>query len=493
MVFRKSTGIPTLRPSFIRKPMGRLEDKRLLIVVDEADYRALLSDVFLPEMLVEHLADRVSAADLHLLNAAAHWGEQIQEIAVFSCYSEDRYSEMSYLGIRLMGSGVERGANIYVRSRDRMSLVADFCPTHIVLCTPEVSVLQWATRNDIPSVVLLSDWQGPLGWRQQWQHNRLIKLLNHDSVKWVGNHGIYACKILESSGIRSQKIIPWEWPQPQFLSEYVLPKEIRDDHEVINLAYAGPMSLRSGISDLVNAVGHIQKRGESRVHLDVIIDDATRSKLTTATTTDVSTSDEARSSSASSTSTPTNTLQGDDRCDLEDYVLQLLQIQAEQLGISHCITFSSALSSEQVVAQMREADLVVIPGCAHDLPVEPPQSLFMAMAARTPIVATSQPHFKKYLSHGVNAMIFPVGNDKSMAHRIERVMGQPQQYAQLSEASEISLSKLKVPARWDELIDHWLTSGVKNEQWLCDCAFSSGRYEPLSQLDSSIQSLRHSA
>ncbi|MEL6778232.1 MAG: hypothetical protein AAFO06_13340, partial [Cyanobacteria bacterium J06597_16] len=60
--------------------MGRLEDKRLLIVVDEADYRALLSDVFLPEMLVEHLADRVSAADLHLLNAAAHWGEQIQEI-----------------------------------------------------------------------------------------------------------------------------------------------------------------------------------------------------------------------------------------------------------------------------------------------------------------------------------------------------------------------------------------------------------------------------
>ena len=101
----------------------------------------------------------------------------------------------------------------------------------------------------------------------------------------------------------------------------------------------------------------------------------------------------------------------------------------------------------------------------------------MAMAARTPIIATDQEHFKDHLSHGVNAMIFPAGNDKSMAHRIERIMGQPQLYGQLSEASEVALNMLKVPARWSELIDRWLTGGVENDQWLYNCAFSSGRYQ----------------
>ena len=451
------------------------ENTRLLIVVENADYREPLADIFLPEMLTAKLAERLAPSDLHILNAAAHWSEQLQEVAIFSCYSEEAYSEVSYLGIRLMGSGLSPEASEHASHRERTTLVADFCPTHIVLCTPTYPVLNWAVRNKIPSVVLLSDWQGPLGWRQKWQHKRLIKHLNHQSIEWVGNHGVYACKILEASGIQSAKLIPWEWPQPQRLSQYVLPKQIRYEQAEIDLVYAGPMSLRAGISDLLMAVSHIRQRGNNRVHLHIINDQAyaERSQAEQAVNTeqvvdtaDVSTADTDEAQATQPTPIP--------------HALELLQVQAQQLDIADCVSFSSALSPEHIVEQMRDADLVVIPGCAHDLPLEPPSSLYMAMAARTPIIATDQEHFKDHLSHGVNAMIFPVGNDKSMAHRIERIMGQPQLYGQLSEASEVALTMLKVPARWSELIDRWLTGGIENDQWLYNCAFSSGRYQSTS-------------
>lgn len=447
------------------------ENIRLLIVAENADYREHLSDIFLPEMLSERLSNRISPADLHILEAAAHWSDHLQEVAIFSCHSAESYSEVSYLGIRLMGSGIQAESSEYVSERERVKLVADFCPTHIVLCSPNYSILNWATRNNIASVVLLSDWQGPLGWRQQRRHNRLIKQLNHPSVNWVGNHGVFACKILEASGISSKKIIPWEWPQPQKLSQYVLPKQIRYEQSEIELIYAGPISPRAGLNDLLMAVGHIQTKGNSKVKLKVISDQL--------------------NVEVDPTKVPEQTAQTQ-TLDAVPHTLELLQVQTQQLGIAECVSFSSSLSNEQIIEQMRDADLVVIPGCAHDYPVEPPGSLYMAMAARTPIIATDQPHFDEHLSHGVNAMIFPQGNDKSMAHRIERVMNQPQLYAQLSEASEVALTTLKVPARWSELIDRWINAGVENDQWLCNCAFSSGRYQALSATERQLAFLSQS-
>ncbi|MEL6813962.1 MAG: glycosyltransferase [Cyanobacteria bacterium J06598_3] len=435
------------------------ENIRLLIVVENADYREHLSDIFLPEMLSERLSNRISPADLHILEAAAHWGDRLQEVAIFSCHSSETYSEVSYLGIRLMGSGIQALTSEYVGERDRVKLVADFCPTHIVLCSPNYPVLHWATRNSIASVVLLSDWQGPLGWRQQRRHNRLIKQLNHQSVEWVGNHGVFACTILEASGINNKKIIPWEWPQPQKLSQYVIPKQIRYEQSEISLVYAGPISPRAGINDLLMAVSNIHKKGNSKIQLKVISNQL--------------------NVDIAPTKVPEQPLQTQPLGEVP-HTLELLQVQTQQLGIADSVSFSSALSNEQIIEEMRDADLVVIPGCAHDFPVEPPASLYMAMAARTPIIATDQPHFDEHLSHGVNAMIYPTGNDKSMAHRIERVMNQPQLYAQLSEASEVALTTLKVPARWSELIDRWINAGVENDQWLCNYAFSSGRYQALS-------------
>jgi glycosyltransferase involved in cell wall biosynthesis len=464
----------------------RSEDIRLLIVVENTDYRKTLADIFMPEMMPDRLVNRVSAADMHILTEAARWSTEVQEIAIFSCCSQAAYSEPSYLNIRLMGSGV--GEETSDHERDRIRLVADFCPTHIVMCTPRYDILSWANRNHISTVVLLSEWQEPLGWRQQWQHSRLIRQLNQKSINWVGTHGVYACKILKASGVDPHKLIPWEWPQPELPSQYP-PKQIRPERASIDLVYAGPIDSSAGISDLLLAISQLRSRG-TIVRLQLIGEAPKRLAEPAALATDRE---------------PFNSFSNE---------LELFQVQAQQLDIADAVSFLAAAAPEQIIELMRVADLVIIPHLPAAAPVstvtttsaeapftqaiadEVPLSVYLAMAARTPIVASDHPSFSDHLFHGVNAMIFPAGNAKSMAHRIERIMGQPQLYAQLSEAATITLKTLKIPAHWAELIERWIGSqtpaGADNLQWLCNCAFSSGRYQVLSASHGQIQSQQRS-
>ena len=546
----------------------KLEDVRLLIIVEQADYREYLADVWsIP--LTDQPPDGLSLADLHILRAAADWRSQAQEVAIFSTHSAENYSSITPLGVRLMGSGVASSDQSSQKSMVR--LVADFCPTHIVLCTPALAILRWANRNRILSIALFSDWQEPLGWRARWQHAQLIKQLNHSSVNWVGSHGVAACKILAASGISPSKLIPWEWPQPQPAQQY-LPKQLSYDQDTLELIYAGSIHEAAGVSDLLLALSLMHKQGNS-VRLKLVYETADKEKQTQATLTpeampseltedtlmrnsawkddmfsrllageslqfeaiddnlrgelasratpqranllpphsslshlnyqggNASASELAFTSELDSSELDSSELDSSelDSSELDsselDSDLLTLQAQVYQLNLSEYVTFMAAPSAEQLLEDIRAADLMVIPGYnppspSYDWPPpaslgRPIQSIYLAMAARTPIVASNHPCFEEHLFHGVNAMIFPTGNARSMVHRIERLMSQPQLYAQISEALEIALHTLKVPVQWAELIDYWINSGsnmpagTDNHQRLCNWAFSSGRYHSI--------------
>ncbi|MEO1621286.1 MAG: glycosyltransferase family 4 protein [Cyanobacteria bacterium J06632_3] len=411
-----------------------LETKRLLIAIDQADYRAPLADIFMPNRLAVELSERVSPVDMHILTAAYEWSTQLQEVAIFSARSTQLYSEVPYLGVRLMGSGVDES----VSEQEQVRLVADFCPTNIVLCTPSLPILRWAVRNKIATVVLLSEWREPLGLRQQWQHRQLVDCLNHSSIQWVGGHGVYACKVLETSGVDPRKLIPWEWPQPQLLAQYPA-KQIAVDQEEIRLVYVGPFRPSAGLDTLLDAVDHLINQCNRSVTLELIRD----------------------------TQGLANPKESQDMARLQAYI--------HSLGLGDRITFWTTLSAEESLKKVHAAHLLVMPQPAQNLPVVP-FCLTLAMSARTPIVTSDHPYFMARLVHGLNAMIFPAGNAKSMAHRIERVMGQPALYAQLSESVDVDLNKVKVPARWSTLINCWLCDRAYDRQHLRNFALSSGRY-----------------
>jgi glycosyltransferase involved in cell wall biosynthesis len=517
----------------------KLENTRLLIVVDNADYRQHLANAGLTQMLFDQPADHLSEENWHIFNAAVAWRSHLQEVAIFSAYSQEAYSTATDIGLQLIGSGIPGPESILISPRKQIQLVADFCPTHIVMCTPSVSILNWANRNRIPSVVLLCDWQEPLNWLQRWQHARLIKQLNRESVHWVGSHGVYGCKILAGSGIKPRKIIPWEWPQPELPEQYQ-PKQLRYDPDIVELVYIGSLRMSAGVGDLLLALNHIRQKGTA-VHLnliyritdkprisshktplsqplrDEILGEAVLRRLLAGESIETGINEDALLSNPEPSSRPValcaelSQESVDELARNLDRDLETLRSQIQQLNLTECISLIPEPSEEALLEYVRKADVAVIPGddrarlsssalsqqaANRTARTQGTESLNLAMAARTPIIASDHPHLSEHLVHGVNAMIFPAGNAKSMAHRIERILSQPQLYAQISEALGVSLSAMKVPARWSEIIDYWLNSKTRtptskdNQQQLCNWAFSSGRYRGIPPLRNQIPLLR---
>jgi glycosyltransferase involved in cell wall biosynthesis len=527
-----------------------LENTRLLIVVDNADYRQHLTKAGLTQKLFDQPSELLSEAHWHIFNAAMYWRSQLQEVAIFSAYSAEAYSLATDIGIQLIGSGIPAPEDIPISPHKQIRLVADFCPTHIVMCTPAIAILSWANRNHIPSVVLLSDWQEPLNWIQRWQHAHLIKQLNTESIHWVGSHGVYGCKILAASGINPHKLIPWEWPQPELPQQYH-PKQLRYDPGTIELIYTGTLRLSAGVGDLLLALSHLQQKGTD-VHLnflyetaatsrqrpqpkaqlsqpirDEILGEAVLRKLLAGDAIETGIiSDDIIGETLAEENLTTATAE---KKGIElERDLEILRSQVQQLNLSEYVSFTPAPAEKRLLEYMRAADLVVIPGDDRErlsaiTPVSADRTgngpsgnsksgndplgngrpgtnnLYLAMAARTPIVASDHPHLSLHLVHGINAMIFPAGNAKSMAHRIERLLSQPQLYAQISDALGVALSTLKVPARWPELIDYWLSSGAhmpdgpENHQRLFNWAFSSGRYRSIPHLQKQADFLKASS
>ena len=419
-----------------------LQAIRLLVVVEKTNYSAYLSDLMTVQASApEQNTAPVSHTDAQILNAASAWSQQVQEVAIFSCYSDTDYSEVCPLGIRLMGSGFINEEALWGDSvkqakkneKKMRRLVADFCPTHIIMTTPNAHLLSWANRHRINSIVLLSNGQAPLG---KHHHKAVVKQLNHSQVRWIGSKGVSACKWLESKGVMASKLVPWEWPMPHNLHQ-CLPKKLDGDRDYTQLFYAGSLANSSGVNNLLAALSSLQQSGHS-AKLEILIDETT-----------------------------------------PELEIQRLAQQAQQLAVLETVTISLTGSIEQLLAQVRDADVVVIPG--YESETETPETaapiiLQVAMAACTPIVACDRPDLKDFLIHGVNAMIFPAGNGKSIAHRIERLMGQPQLYAQLSKAGSMAQHQRSLAVTWNELIERWMGANLKDEQWLKNYTLSSGRY-----------------
>ncbi len=419
-----------------------LEDTRLLIVVEDADYRAPLSSVFMPERLDEQLAGRVSPVDIHILTAAMTWALQLQAVTIFSCYSSEPYAVSTYLGIQLAASGVSTaearrgGPDI---NRRLLLQVADFCPTRIVMCMRSLDILKWAARNKIRTLTLLSSWQEASGWFEQWQHRQLVRSLNRNIVNWVGGCGVQLSKQLASSGIHPGKVIPWEWARPQLPNQYS-PKTMRDHGNAVELVYVSELDEQAGMNDLLKASIQLRRNGYT-VSLQIIRD---TSNYTSPVKTDETT---------------------------------WLETQVQALDLTDSVTIWAGLTSEQMLLRVRAADVAVIP-LPPDRPQQaPPLGVALAMTTCTPIVACDHENLDNHLLHGVNAISFPPGNPKSIAHRIERVMGQSGLYAQLSESSKRTLATTEAPARWQSLIEGWLRDTPYDQQHLSNFALSSGRYQ----------------
>ncbi|WP_245912240.1 glycosyltransferase [Brunnivagina elsteri] len=346
----------------------------------------------------------------------------MDEVILLCCKSTQIYNDVIAKGLRVIGAGVEPYQQVHTILR----IIAAHKPTHLVIHFPIPEIFRWAIRNKVKTIGLLADSFLRTGLRRQWKNYSLARLLNHQQIDWIGNHGINSCFSLQQIGVKSHKIIPYDWSHavtPELFSAKHQPNENN-----WKLIYVGSVIESKGVGDILNAVAILQER-----NFPVTLQIAGSGEIDKFTD-----------------------------C-------------AERLGIRDRITFLGVVPNHLVIKFMRDADIVVVPSW-HEYPEALPLTIYEAFCAYTPLVASNHPMFRGNLQHEVNAMIFPAQNPNLLADCVIQLLSQPHLYARISNASAISWQQLQIPVKWADFIEKWLYTSSIHDKWLHNHSLASGHY-----------------
>jgi glycosyltransferase involved in cell wall biosynthesis len=355
---------------------------------------------------------------VNLVGSLAH---QLEQVAVICAVSEAAYDAVLANGVRAVGAGLKPGFH----PTELVPALARTKPTRLSLTSPMLPILRWANNNRVRTIVPLADSFRKGGLRTIVRHRLLAHYLNRPIVEWVGNHGISACLSLLDIGVRPEKIIPWDWPPSHRPSDYE-PRTLRTTPPT--LFYVGSLSLAKGVGDLLHAIARLRQRGPRlRLLLAGRDPDGTIASL------------------------------------------------SRSLKIDDIVDFLGIIANEDVPAKMREADIVIIPS-RHEYPEGLPLTIYEALSARTPIVASDHPMFRDALVDGESAVIFPAGNVDRLAHAISRLLLDSELYQSLSVQSEKAWARIQLPVTMGALLEAWIANTPAQTQWMKDHSLLSGRY-----------------
>jgi glycosyltransferase involved in cell wall biosynthesis len=391
--------------------------KRLLVIQYAGDYREAVRR-FATEGSETFYAQRYS------VDTIAEIGKQIDEAATLCCLTQEPYNEMLENGVRGIGTGFKQA----VDPRKLIQIVEDYDPTHLVIRTPIREVLRWAIQNNIKTLMMLADSFPTNGLRHKIRNYRRSRLLNHKQIDWVGNNNTPASISLAKSGVRPEKIIPWEWPHattPESFAAKTFPVKNDAPWQIV---FVGALKQAKGVGDAIEAIAQLKSQGLA-IHLKV----AGR-----------------------------GTIDG-------------FASQAQQLGVADCVEFLGLVPNHTIIPLMHEADFVLVPS-RREYPEGFPKALVEAICSRTPIIASDHPMFCRKLKHESSALIFPGSTPKAIAACIERLISDPELYERLSLAAEETWDNLQIPVLWGELIKRWIFDSPANQQWIFDNRLSSGKY-----------------
>lgn len=391
---------------------------RLTIVQYAGDYREAWQRL-------EQDGEETYYGQRYTVDAVTHLGQQLDEVTTICCCNEGFYNERLSNGTRAIGAGFS-AETFHIPTLIR--LIQEQHPTHLLLRTPLRPVLRWAIRHRVSTAALLADSFGVYHWRDYLRNYRLAQLLNHPTVRWVGNHGINSCIDLAQMGVRPSKIVPWDVPPVVTPMTYPA-KQLEMATATYQLVYAGAVQTDKGVGEAIAAIPHLNAGG-LKVRLTIV-----------------------------------------GRGELEKF-----QAQAQQLQVADSVEFLGLVPHPQVIRLMREAAVVLIP--SHlDYPEGFPYTIYEALSVRTPIIASTHPMFQGFLRHRDTAMIFPAQDAIALSSCISEVLTDPALYHQLSLNAQATWAQIQIPVKWLEFIERWLFESPENQQWLSAYNLASGQYQ----------------
>ena len=321
---------------------------------------------------------------------------------------EDRLAE------RLKATGI---ATDVAHDRAKLYPLLDAARPDLIVCrSPKLLVMLWARRRGVPTLPVFADLLAAPGPKQWAKSLAMRAVLAARVFPCVANHSLNA-SLSVASVLRypRRRIVPWDWSRldvdPAVKTPPADPKRVR-------AFFAGSLSEAKGVGDCIAAAALLRDRG---IHLSLDL-----------------AGPGARDGWAA---------------------------RAADLGVADRVTFAGRITHEAVRERMRAADLVIVPS-HHDYAEGLPNTIYEALAARTPLLVSDHPAFAGRLRPGEDCMVFKAGDAADLADAIVATTGDATLHATLSRNGAGAHERLYVGMEWAELVRTFLDDPRDATGWV---------------------------
>jgi len=294
-------------------------------------------------------------------------------------------------------------------------LLDELNPDTIVTRTPNRLLLIWAVRHGIPTLPAFADTFANNRIRRAFRNLQLRVALKSPVIPCVANHSLNASRsVVRTLGYPATKVVPWDWsrltPEPT--------AKRWPGQGSWRAFYAGPLSEDKGIGDCLKALRLLKDRGRP-----LMLDCAGAGDVVAWTA------------------------------------------QAKALGLSDLANFLGMIPNTEVRQRMIAADLVLVPS-RHGYSEGLPNTIYEALAARTPLLVSDHPAFTGRLQPDRDGLIFQASNPAALADMVERLMTEPSTYERLSQEAGTAQNRLYIGMEWTQLIDTFLKDPGNKTGWV---------------------------
>ncbi len=367
-------------------------------------------------------------AQRYSIDSYATLCKSVDEFAVLTYHTAEAYDEVLGNGVRVIGGGLCNQA-----CADAMiQMIVRYSPSHLVLHTIDRDIIRWTAKQRIPAVTTFANTfareasRFPRNLVRETRNRWTAKSLNQANFRWVGSYGINSSRELARLGVDPAKIIPWDYLLDSNAGSFSA-KQSPASRKRFTLCYVGSISAGKGIPELIHAVA-ILKSKSVEVTLKLVGDDA-------------------------------------ENVALHQCKQYRVQDDVERMGI---------LPNQLIEPLMHQCDLVIVPS-RHEYPEGFPLVIHHALRACTPTVASDHPMFTRHLKHRENSMIFAQKNASAMADCIEEALMTPSLYEAISAASHATWDRLRLPVKWADLVNRWVSDTPEDQQWLSERCLANDR------------------
>lgn len=302
-------------------------------------------------------------------------------------------------------------------TRDRVAgIMAEVRPERLILGGPHPEMLRAARRAGVPTLPCLADIFEAKTFRQRLWGARTRWRMRGGHIGAVANHSLNASRsLVQAVGLPSARVVPWDWTR---LTPEATAKTApgTTSGTPLRLFFAGALRAEKGLGDVIEALALLKTRGVA---------------------------------ASLSVAGPGETAPWAD-------MAAGLGVECNMLGL---------VPNAQVRGLMREHDAVLVPS-RHTYPEGLPNTIYEALAARSPLITSDHPAFAGRLPEDEACLVFRAADPGALADAVARLVAEPGLYARLSEHAPQALEALYVGLEWPDLITRFLDDPRGETGWI---------------------------